>query len=136
MRNLKKSKLYLLAFFLFCFSFSGKGQSAYFGGKGDGYSMATTGQITLGTKQNPLKSESIDITPNPVPSGEKIKLEGLNQANHAFYRIVSNTGKMVKEGKLNSQTLDSSNIPHGIHVFLLYKRGEVIRKKLVITPSL
>jgi len=52
--------------------------------------------------------------------------------NKANYQLCDLTGKTIKQGKLNSETIDISELPKGIYLLSLNTNKGIITKKVVI----
>jgi len=53
----------------------------------------------------------------------------LSEAN---YKLIDLTGKTIKQGKLDSETIDISELPKGIYMFSLHTNKGIITEKIII----
>ena len=100
-----------------------------------GSGAATTSRITqlgsLGTVANTGADVNGDfmIFPNPV-SGDIINVN-LGAINEATYRIVSLTGRVVKEGKIERNTIQISGLPLGTYILEVNDGDEITSQKFI-----
>ncbi len=80
------------------------GQSAYQGGKGDGFDMATTEQAMVGMVKE-SSHQKLKIYPQPVPLNKALTLHlPANAGKAVSYRIYDPQGSVVQKGKPINRT--------------------------------
>jgi len=113
-------------------------QSAYFGGKGDGYAMASTGTVMVGLESNRLNQAAIRLWPNPVRSNGNLQLKILSYRENITFQLISPLGQIIKQGELASSR-STHQIPletlyPGIYLLRFRKGRQQISKKVLINP--
>lgn len=118
----------------------GNGQSAYKGGKGDGFSMAKTPEVTVGMASD-SRSRDLKIYPQPALSKESIHIKSSQVFTETTtYQILNMRGKVIKKGnwpvdqrEINLQL--SSSIPSGVYLLnLISPQGMIQERFTVIKP--
>lgn len=79
------------------------------------------------------ESESTQIRVFPNPASQTIQIKGIDmQLREANYQLIDLTGKTIKQGKLNAETIDISALPKGIYMLSLNTNEGVLTEKIVI----
>jgi len=88
-------------------------------------------EIALSTSVKESEGGQIQIFPNPT--SQTIQINGIDRLlNKASYKLINLNGKTIKQGKLNSETIDVSELPKGIYMLSLNSNEGIINKKIVI----
>lgn len=98
-------KKLLLILIFFGAVMSAQAQSAYHGGKGDGYASAGASSVTLSINENDKDISVLHIYPNPIQSGQLLTI---SYTNSSAFQIVL----MDAAGR---QVLSLANLPPAQH---------------------
>lgn len=127
----------LLVLVTLAFMTQAAGQSAYHGGKGDGFDMATTEQAMVGMEEA-SRHQKLKMYPQPVPVSQPLNLELSSKPEKAVeYCIYNSLGTIVQNGRLSDNatllTLDlKPRLKPGIYLFELKVGEEEWRKRIVL----
>ncbi len=90
-----------------------------------------TVELTVASIDDLNSNNNIKIFPNPV--SQTIQIKGIDmQLNNAYYELTDINGKTIKQGKLNSETIDVSELHKGIFMLNLITREGMVSEKIVI----
>jgi hypothetical protein len=114
-------------------SFSLKAQSAYHGGKGDGYASAEIHNIVLGIDDAGNETPAISVYPNPATQGQSLNLS-CSVTGGFHVDIVNLTGQVVAtvQYEANSGILQLKNLSPGTYLMRLSGSNWVYHQKLVV----
>jgi len=90
-----------------CFSTSSKAQSAYHGGKGDGYASAEIQNVILNINAEISRTQSVNLYPNPAKTSQNLQIV-MPQPGQYKMEIVNLLGQPVFIETFNS---GNANIP-------------------------
>lgn len=113
------------------------GQSAYHGGKGDGFDKAATEQAVVG-RAGESPEKRVEIYPQPVSLSQALTINlPADAAPAVSYRIHDPQGSVVQKGKQtsNSQLLTlhlKPDLTPGIYLLELKMGVEAWRKRVVV----
>ena len=87
-------------------------------------------QNTLSVLENDLM-QSINVHPNPF--SKHISIQNLKPfSDHAFYKLFSMNGQLVKQGKLTfEKTIETANLPSGIYLLNINDDTKSFQTKMV-----
>ena len=97
-------KRYLLCFYLTIAAWSlsitpGFGQSAYHGGKGDGYAMAETSSAQVGLEKASAPSQ-LAVYPQPLSAGDRLHIQlPDDQQKPIQYQFYTVRGQLLQRGQ-------------------------------------
>ena len=89
----------------------------------------------LNVKQPNSIIDKKNMTPKiyPNPSRDKLFIDNPEIYNEsASYRIISLTGKEVQKGKINSNSIDVSNLKRGVYFIKITKDAGTVTRKIII----
>jgi hypothetical protein len=120
---------------LIVIAFSVKAQSAYHGGKGDGYAAAGVSSVTLSLDESDAGFSILRVFPNPVRSGQVLTISYASQS--AFQAILLDaTGRQLiplinlpAEQHNYSFTLA---VPPGIYILRCSSGNSISEQKIVV----
>ncbi len=72
---------------------------------------------------------TLEIYPNPA--SDAIIIGKLNQPNNSNYKILTSTGQLVKQGKLNDNTVQINELAQGLYFLLIFKNESLYRGMFV-----
>lgn len=83
-------------------------------------------------KPESIEDELVNIKVFPNPTHDYVNLDGLkNDVNYTFAVYNLHQNKIIKSGKLNSNSIDVSNIPSGDYMLELNNGKNIIRKRFL-----
>ncbi len=106
-------KRYLLCFYLTIAAWSlsitlGFGQSAYHGGKGDGYAMAETPTAQVGLEKASAPSQ-LAVYPQPLSAGDRLHIQlPDDQQKPVQYQFYTVRGQLLQSGQWPAGTAKAS----------------------------
>lgn len=112
-------------------------QSAYHGGKGDGFGMATTEQAMVGMEEN-THHQKLTMYPQPVRISQALTVVLPSKLEKSVeYRIHNTLGTIVQKGRMNNNarllTLDlKPKLTPGVYLLELKIGEEVWRQQMVL----
>ncbi len=124
---INKSTLIVFIFLLSCFLI--QAQSAYHGGKGDGYARAVISLKNVSVKEN--SNLGIKIFPNPAM--HELHIIGAYE-NGLSYEILNLNGQNILNGNIKGKQsiIDISHFMRGVYMIRIVANDEVFSKKLLI----
>ncbi len=127
----------VLGLLLFFISLNAKAQTAYHGGKGDGYSMAKT-SVHFSENGKPDSVKYADrIYPSPLISGDKLWISFQQvPANTVVIQLIDATGKLCVNENIsplkNAMGIDLPLLARGMYIVRLINGSNVMIKKVLI----
>ncbi len=123
----------LITALLICFSMSTSAQSAYHGGKGDGYASAEISNIVLNINSVSNKFQSINLYPNPIKTSENLKINISNPMPY-YLEISDLPGRMLffKNYATENASLPLSGFQAGTYIVRIYNAEFNYFQKLII----
>ena len=118
-----------------------KAQSAYHGGKGDGYAMASTSVVHVSGLENNARPElSFRVYPSPALSGNALSLEFDNMpSENISIQLCDVSGRICEENKYairqKTISMDLPMLAPGIYILRVVNNESVSVKKILITEE-
>jgi hypothetical protein len=114
---------------------SAKAQSAYHGGKGDGYASAGVSSITLSLNETDAGFSVWQVYPNPVQKGQLLMISYTSQS--AFQAILLDaTGRQVLPAINLSPAQHQYNLPlavqPGVYILRCSSDASISEQKIVV----
>jgi len=135
MLKLRISKLSasILLLILFLSVSTLKAQSAYHGGKGDGYAMNEVQNVVLGVETSSNFSHSVNLFPNPATTNQSLEILSSNTISFRI-DIINILGQVVFSQNCEG---DKTLVPlylykPGSYIVKIYRGGNYNIQKLVI----
>ncbi|MEI8204730.1 MAG: T9SS type A sorting domain-containing protein [Bacteroidota bacterium] len=112
-------KKYIIVSFLTLIFCSGYSQSAYHGGKGDGYAFAEIFIENAGMQNYPVQASV--LFPNPVSVGQHVSLKTYSSSSEALhFSVVNILGETINEGLCIGNKAGTFSIPFVFDVKGIY----------------
>jgi hypothetical protein len=135
MTNRIKYKLIPLFIIIQYISTAAHAQSAYHGGKGDGYASAEVKNVVLGIDPEPGTSYLVNLYPNPVSTSQNLEIICEDAKGYSI-DITDLTGKIMMTRNTSQEKIiiPLGNLGTGAYLVRIHHNDSYYLRKLVIMP--
>ncbi|WP_299156216.1 CUB domain-containing protein [uncultured Tenacibaculum sp.] len=104
-------------------------------GEVEDYTVNITASTTRDSelvRADKLGNESgLSLMAYPNPSSDFVQVELASKSNEITYKVVNTIGKVVKEGRLDSRSLNVSNLNSGIYILEVNDGQKLLKTKII-----
>jgi hypothetical protein len=130
-----KYKLIFLIIIIQYIATPAQAQSAYHGGKGDGYASAEVKNVVLGIDPEPGVSSFVNLYPNPASASQNLEIICEDAKGYSI-DIADITGKIVLTRNSGQEKIIIllNNLTTGTYLVRIHHNDSYYLRKLVIMP--